>query len=128
MVVLPQLRRMDQIFIKGLKLNTIVGILEHERIYPQPLILDIVLEHDLKACAQSGNLELSINYAQVCESVTQFIQEHPAYLLETLAEDVCQFILSTFKPSAVTLSISKPNAVLNVDGVGVKITRKQGDM
>lgn len=119
---------MDQIFIKGLKINTIVGILEHERIYPQPLVLDITLEHDLKPCAKSGDLDKSINYAEVCELVTQFIQEHPAYLLETLAEDVCQFILGKFKPATVTLSITKPNAVLNTEGVGIKITRKQGDV
>lgn len=119
---------MDQIFIKGLKLNTIVGILDHERLYPQPLVLDITLEHDLKPCAKSGDLSLSINYAQLCEDVTHFVQEHPAFLLETLAEDVCQFILDKFHPSTVTLSISKPHAVLNTDGVGVKITRQQGVM
>lgn len=119
---------MDQILIKGLKINTVVGILEHERMHPQPLVLDITLEHDLKPCARSGNLELSINYALVCETVTQFVKEHPAYLLETLAEDVCQFILEKFKPSAVTLTIMKPQAVYDTDGVGIQITRKQGDM
>lgn len=119
---------MDQIFVKGLKINTIVGILEHERKFPQPLVLDLTLEHDLKPCATSGDLSLSINYAQLCEDVSNFVSEHPAFLLETLAEDVCKFILDKFKPQSVTISISKPHAVLNVDGIGVKITRKQGDI
>ena len=48
-------------------------------------------------------------------------------LLETLAEQVCQFILQNFKPRAVTLKIVKTHAVLNTSGVGVQIRRTQQD-
>ena len=103
--------------------NAIIGILPHERQYAQPLRLDITLEHSITECAQSGNLQASIDYAAVCTRVSSFVQERKAELIETLAEDICHLILQEFKPSSVTLRIVKTQAVLNTQGVGVEITR-----
>lgn len=118
---------MDKIIIKGLQIDAIIGILPHEREFEQPLILDLELEHSTKECANSGNLDLSINYAKVCSDVTQFVKEQKALLIETLAENICHFILKNFHPNSVTLRIMKTHAVLNTQGVGVEITRKQED-
>lgn len=118
---------MDKILIQGLDVNAIIGILPHEREFEQPLKLDITLFLPLQGCARSGDLSLSINYAEVCSRVTTFIRERKAELIETLAEEVCQYILKTFKPQAVTLSIIKTRAVVNTQGVGVEITRNNED-
>lgn len=118
---------MDKIIIRGLKIDAIIGILPHEREYPQPLVLNITLEHDIKECARTGDLNKSINYAQVCTAITEFVQVQKARLIETLAEDICHFILQQFQPDAVTLSIVKTHAVLNTDGVGVEIHRTKED-
>ena len=117
----------DRIIIEGLKVNAIIGIYPHEREFAQPLVLDIIMEHDLRPCATSGDLNLSINYAQVAEEVSALVCALKCELLETLAEQVCQFILQNFKPRAVTLKIVKTQAVLNTSGVGVQIRRTQQD-
>lgn len=117
----------DLIVIEGLEVNAIIGIYPHEREYAQPLVLDLVMEHELGPCAKSGDLDLSINYAQVAAEVAAFIQAQKAELIESLAEAVCRFILLRFKPSAVTLKIVKTHAVLNTTGVGVQIRRTQQD-
>lgn len=118
---------MDKILIQGLKIDAIIGILPHEREYEQPLILDITLLHPLQECARSNDLSLSINYAEVCTQVTAFVKERKAELIETLAEEICQFILDNFHPKSVTLKILKTHAVLNTQGVGVEITRTNED-
>ena len=118
---------MDQIVIEGLKVNAIIGIYPHERQFEQPLVLDIIMEHDLHPCATSGDLNLSINYAQVASDVSALVRELKCELLETLAEQVCKFILHQFQPRAVTLKIVKTHAVLNTSGVGVQIRRTQHD-
>lgn len=118
---------MDKILVKGLKVNAIIGILPHEREFEQPLELDITLEHDIRACAVSGDLSLSINYAEVCKEVTAFIKEQKAQLIETLAEDICSFILKKFQPHAVTLRILKTQAVIDTVGVGIEIRRSNED-
>lgn len=118
---------MDKILIKGLKINAIIGILQHEREYEQPLELDITMQHDLHECALSGDLSESINYAEVCKKVTAFVIERKAELIETLAEDICTMILNEFKPHSVQLRILKTHAVTNTQGVGVEIMRTRKD-
>ena len=118
---------MDKILIRSLRIDTIVGIHPHEREIEQPLIADITMYLPLKPCAQSGDLNLSINYADVCQQVTAFVRQKKALLLETLAEDVCQFILEQYHPQKVKLRLMKTQAVLHTEGVGVEITRTLED-
>lgn len=119
---------MDTVFIKHLKVDCIVGILPHERVTKQELIADIEMEHDLKACAKSGDLSLSINYAETAKLVSDYIQERKAELLETLAEELCELILKSFKPKSVTLTLAKTAAVPNTEAVGIKISRTLRDL
>lgn len=118
---------MDKILIRGLSINAILGICPHEREIEQPLLLDLTLELPLKECAQSGDLSKSIDYADVCLKVTQFVRQQRALLVETLAEEICRFILEQYHPRAVTLRLLKTQAVLHTQGVGVEITRTLED-
>lgn len=118
---------MDKILIRGLSIDAIVGIYPYEREHEQPLLLDLTLEQPLKECAQSGDLSKSINYADVCLKVTDFVRQQKALLVETLAEDICRFILDQYHPRSVTLRLLKTQAVLHTQGVGVEITRTLED-
>lgn len=118
---------MDKILIKDLRIDTIVGIREHERVKEQTIALDITLELPLRECAKSGDLSKSINYSEVCTQVTKFVREKKALLVETLAEELCEFILERFHTKQVTLSLLKTQAVPNTQGVGVEITRSLED-
>ena len=73
---------MDKILIRGLSIDAIVGIYPYEREHEQPLLLDLTLELPLKECAQSGDLSKSINYADVCLKVTDFVRQQKALLVE----------------------------------------------
>ena len=114
---------MDKIFINGLKVSCIIGILPDERVHEQPLIMDVVMEHSLKQAGEKGDLNLSINYSMVASFCMNFAKERKAFLLEELAEELCAEILQKFNPSSVTLRLSKPEAVKEALGVGIEITR-----
>lgn len=60
---------MDKIFVKDLRVDCIIGILESERVKTQPLLVSMELEKDLKECAKTGDLDKSINYAALSERV-----------------------------------------------------------
>ena len=47
---------MGKIFLNRLSLCTIIGTLEHERIYPQQLLLDVEIELDMSLSARSDDL------------------------------------------------------------------------
>lgn len=114
---------MDKIFINGLKVSCIIGILPDERVHEQSLIMDVCMEHSLKQAGEKGDLNLSINYARVASFCLDFAKERKAFLLEELAEELCSKILQEFNPSSVTLRLSKPKAVKEALGVGIEITR-----
>lgn len=114
---------MDIIFIKGLTLNTIVGIYDHERKNKQRLILDIDMASDIRLAAESKDIDKTINYKSVSEAVAAYVDDGAFLLVETMAEGVAQLIMSKFSVSAVKIRICKPDALLNVDGVGVYIER-----
>lgn len=118
---------MDKIFVKDLRVDCIIGILESERVKTQPLLVSMELEKDLKECAKTGDLDKSINYAALSERVKSYIIQRKALLLEELSEELCKLILKEFKPESVTIRLNKPEAVADAMAAGVQITRTTGD-
>lgn len=114
---------MDVIFIKGLTLNTIVGIYDHERKNKQRLVLDIDMAADIRMAAESKDIDKTVNYKSVSEAVAAYVDDGAFLLVETMAEGVAQFIMSEFSVPAVNVRICKPDALPNADGVGVYIER-----
>ena len=114
---------LDTIFIKQLRIETIVGILPRERITPQPIFLDVKLSVDVRTPAKTGDILDACDYTALADQVAAFIIEQKFLLIETLAEDVAELILRDFKVEKVLLTVSKPNAVSAADCVGVEILR-----
>ena len=56
---------MDKIFISDLKVECIIGILDFERVTPQPLFVSIEIEKDLKSAGQTGDLAKTIDYSDL---------------------------------------------------------------
>ena len=115
----------DTIFISGLKVQAILGVLPREREQPQSVVFDIELHTDITRAAASKNLEHTVDYAQVAALAQQLAIEGKYLLVESLIEELAQTLLQQFPESieSVQISVSKPDAVENTDAVGVKIHR-----
>ncbi len=114
---------MDTIFIKNLRFEAIIGIYPHERTELQPMVINLEMANDIRDAAKNNDLEASINYAAVSEAVIQFCQEAKAELLETLAENISEFLMTQFNIPGLRLEIGKPIAVAEAELVGVRIAR-----
>ena len=114
---------MDRIFVNNLKVECIVGILDYERITPQPLICSLELECDLKKAGETGDLDKSIDYARLSQRVKTYIIERKARLLEELGVELCDLILKEFRPKSVSVRLEKTQAVPDTMGVGIQITK-----
>lgn len=115
----------DVVFIKGLSIDTVVGVYDWERVISQNLTIDAKISCDIAKAAASDDVAFAINYKTVCEDIERICHQMQAKLLESLAESICQYILSNYACSSITLSIHKPNAIKNATSVGVSITRSQ---
>lgn len=113
----------DVVFIKGLKVEAVIGVYDWERAITQPLLIDIVLETDISRAAVSDNVDDALNYKAVCDDVSEWCQDIKAKLLEHLAGQIADKLLEKYACHKVTLSIAKPTAIKQADAVGVQITR-----
>lgn len=114
---------MDTVFVEGLKVDCIIGILPFERENVQPLIVSLNLKTDLKEAGRTGDLSLSIDYAALSLRVKEYVIARKAQLLEELGVELCDLILKEFKPQQVTVRLSKPQAVADAQSVGVEISK-----
>lgn len=115
----------DCIFIERLEFECIVGVLAHERIHPQPLIIDIELATDITKAARSGALEDTPDYAAIAGDVREFIVQSEFLLLETLAESTAGRLLRDPRITSVLLTVRKPRAIPEAAAAGVRIYRSR---
>lgn len=113
----------DVVFIKGLKVEAVIGVFDWERAITQPLLIDIALETDISAAALSDDVSDALSYKEVCDDVSEWCKEIQAKLLEHLAGQISDKLFAKYDCQKITLSIAKPTAITQADAVGVQITR-----
>ncbi len=114
---------MDIIYLRDLRIDTVIGIYDWERRMKQTVILDIEMGTDIRAAANSDNIEDTLNYKDVAKRIMSFVGDSEFELVETLAEKVTDIILSEFNTHWVKLTLNKKGAVRGVRDVGVIIER-----
>ncbi len=118
---------MDVIYLRNLRIDTVIGIYDWERRTRQTVILDIELGTDTAAAAQNDDINDALNYKSVAKRVISFVKASEFQLVETLAERVAEILLQEFKVPWLRLSLNKQGAVRGVRDVGVIIERGRRD-
>src|SRR5487761_1100030 len=116
---------MDSVFIRDLRVETVVGIYDWERRIRQIVSLDLDMRTDIRAAADSDRIEDTLDYKAVAKRVVQFVSEQQFQLVETLAEKVAGLILDEFKIKELKLTLHKHGAVSDSKSVGVSIERSR---
>ena len=114
---------MDIIFLKDLKIETVVGIYDWERKVKQTVILDLEMATDVKRAASTDKIEDALDYKAIAKRLISFVGESEFELVETLAERVSEIILIEFNVSWLRLSLNKIGAIRGARDVGVVIER-----
>jgi len=118
---------MDRIFIRNLTVETIIGIYDFERVTPQRIVLDLEMSADIARAAASEDIESTLNYKTLSETLTQFLLESRFQLIETMAERVTEIVRHDFGVRWVRLTLHKPDALPGDIDVGVIIERGTPD-
>ncbi|WP_426359969.1 dihydroneopterin aldolase [Pseudocolwellia sp. HL-MZ19] len=114
---------MDKVCIEGLSIQTTIGFYEWEKQIKQTLIIDLTLGWDIAKAALNDELDKTLDYAKISEDVEAFANANPVDLIETLAERLAQYLMSTYHIPWLKLKVGKPGAVHNTKTVGVEIER-----
>ena len=114
---------MDIVFLRGLKVETVIGIYDWEREIRQSVILDLEMSTDVRRAAASEDIRDAVNYKAVAKRLVAFIEASEFQLVETLAERCAGIILDEFEVEWLRLTLNKAGAVSAARDVGVIIER-----
>lgn len=114
---------MDIVFIRELRIETVIGIYEWERNIKQPVILDLEMGTDIARAAVSDAIQDTLNYKAVSKRLIEFVEASEFQLVETLAEHCAAIVLHEFQVPWVRLTLNKIGAVSAARDVGVIIER-----
>ncbi len=116
---------MDIIYLRDLRIETVIGIFDWERRIKQVVSLDLEMAADVSKAAVSDAIEDTLDYKGVAKRLIEFVGNSEFQLVETLAERVTEVIRDEFKVPWVRLSVNKKGAVRGARDVGVIIERGQ---
>jgi dihydroneopterin aldolase len=114
---------MDIVFLRGLRIETVIGIYDWEKKIKQPVVLDLEMGADVARTAASDRIQDALDYKAVSKRLKQFVSESRFELVETLAERCAGIIREEFGVPWVRLRLNKIGAVSDAADVGVVIER-----
>jgi dihydroneopterin aldolase len=114
---------MDIIFISELRIETIIGIYDWERVTRQTVSLDLEMAADIRRAAASDSIDDTLNYKAVAKRLIEFVGASDFQLVETLAEKIAAIVLEEFDVAWLRLRLHKPGALRGSRDVGVMIER-----
>ncbi|MBY6064656.1 dihydroneopterin aldolase [Pseudidiomarina sediminum] len=116
---------MDKVFVTGLRTDALIGVYEWEHEQRQPLLFDLEMDWDQRAAAASDAIADALDYDALSQAVKQLVEARPRQLIETVAEEVAQLILTEFSVTRVCVRVEKPQALTIATTVGVQIERSR---
>ena len=114
---------MDKVYIRDLRISTVIGIYDWEREIRQTVSLDLDMGTDIRRAASTDSIEDTLNYKGVAKRLIAFVGDSEFQLVETLAERCAEIVLNEFDVPWLRLRLSKPGAVRGSRDVGVIIER-----
>lgn len=100
--------------IKQLRIMSKIGIYDWEQAIEQPLLLDISMP-----IPDEGFLD----YAKICQQLTDYLTINSFKLIEDVAEDIAQLLKTTYSLPFIQLTVHKPLAIRNAQNVSISIER-----
>ncbi len=113
----------DIIFVRDLRIPTVIGIFDWERAIKQTVVLDLEMAADIRRAAASDSIDDTLSYKDVAKRLIEFVGESEFQLVETLAERVAAIVLGEFSVPWVRVTLNKQGAVRGARDVGVIIER-----
>ena len=114
---------MDIVFLRGLRVDTVIGIYDWERRIKQTVVLDLEMAADVRKAAATDDIADALDYKSVAKRLESFIGESEFQLVETMAERCAQLVRDDFNVPWLRLALNKKGAVGSADDVGVIIER-----
>lgn len=109
----------NRIFIRQLRLDARIGVLDWEKATPQPIVVDLEFALPSPLACITDRLEHTVDYACIVERLRALALERPCQLVEAMAEGMAQMLQREFGVPWLALTLTK---LAPFPGVAVGIT------
>ena len=98
---------MSEILIDSLRVKTWIGVPDAERIEAQEIEIDLRIRPMRNFAEMQDDISLTVDYAAVCQRVSELARERPRRLIESLAQEIGDMILNEFGATSAEVEIRK---------------------
>lgn len=114
----------DTIELRGLRVVSYCGLLPEEEVRAQPFEIDIDIDLDVSQAAKTGDLDQTIDYGGLVDSVARVARGRYG-LLEAFATDIATLVLENpiAQSTRVTVRKLRPPVAHDLASSGVTVRR-----
>jgi dihydroneopterin aldolase len=96
--------------LHDVEIECIIGVYQEERLHPQTIFLDVVMEVDFSKCVQTDACEDTVDYSAVKVLCEEIALEGKFQLIEKLAYTAASSVKTRFPCFSVEVTVRKPAA------------------
>ena len=100
----------DVITLSGLRVHGRHGVFDHEREAGQDFIVDVALDVPIAEAAATDDLERTVDYGALADTLADIVSGEPCNLIETLAERLAAACPEDERVRRATVTVHKPQA------------------
>ena len=115
----------DEVFVKNLRVRTIIGTSDEERKDRQEVVICYALLLSTKSAGMSDNIDDTVNYRTVSKLILTHVETHSFHLVEKVAEDIALICLRDARVEEAMVTVEKPRCIRFADTAGVTIRRRK---
>lgn len=116
----------DRIIIKGLEVETRVGVAGGERSSSQVVVIDVEVSVDLGPAAMSDNVQDTVDYGGLTVQIADRVRTLECNTLERLAHEVAGVALGHARALGAIVEVAKASPPIdeNVHRLSVRVERR----
>ena len=116
------------IVLKNLKIETILGLLPHEREKKQCIFIDLSLKYDFSKARKSDDISSTLCYAEIAKLLEKKTISLKSFLLESLVFSLTDLLFKFNKCiKKVEIVAKKPAAIENAEYAAVSLKTNRRD-
>ena len=100
----------DRIELRGLRVRGHHGVFDHEKRDGQDFLIDVIVWMALAAAAASDDLADTLDYGALAQTAADIVAGPPRDLIETVAAEIADAVLTDGRVAAVEVTVHKPSA------------------
>lgn len=115
----------DRITLTGLRVRGHHGVFDAEKRDGQDFLVDITVWIDLAEAAAADDLQQTLHYGELAERAAKIVSGPARDLIETVAAEIADDIMTDGRAHAAEVTIHKPSAPIPLTFADVAVTMRR---